>query len=258
MEGQGGSWVIWWTNMANYLYIFLLLSSRDTFVKLANCYINYLLSFKGYKMPGRSLLHSCPAYVKILAEIPIKILEARAQGLLDWSWTRPPPLSKGHPSSVVLGSTQLISLTKFLYFSLHFYHPMHAFPLTPNSHTHPWFKMCLYPFARCVSAGFSCLWSDIKTLSFPHSLNSSDLIALPNSFFRFWIWSLEKTLRWKDRCGEESLEGRRTCVGNVSERESWDVAGQCSVLDHRALSSTSVIPYRKELKEDENAKNMLY
>lgn len=63
--------------MASYSCLFSLLSGRDTFVKMAIFYISYLLSFKDYKMPGRSLPLSGLVYVKILVKIPTKILEAR-------------------------------------------------------------------------------------------------------------------------------------------------------------------------------------
>lgn len=62
--------------MTSYLYLFSLLSGRHTFVKLANFFMFHLLSFNGDKMPGRSLPVSGPAYLKILVEIPMKILEA--------------------------------------------------------------------------------------------------------------------------------------------------------------------------------------
>lgn len=111
VQGDYCDWI-----MANYLCLFSLLSGY--ICKMAIFCVSYLLSFKGYRMCGRSLPLSGLVYVKRLVKIPIKILEVRVQCLLYLSWTRPSSLSERSFIAFVLGWTQLICLIKCLYFSL--------------------------------------------------------------------------------------------------------------------------------------------
>lgn len=129
----------------------------------------------------------------------------------------------------------------------------------------PWSMMLFSPFrdnapAGCISAKFSGLWSDLKTLSTLRlpPIPEQPIPHCPTKFLLHRLnLKLGKALKVAGLIRENRQEGRRTCFGNFSQTENWDVLGQRSVLDQKQRPSTSGI-LRRKLKEDENAQDKLY
>lgn len=100
---------------------------------------------------------------------------------------------------------------------------------------------------------FFCVWSDLNTVStlwlflkawLAYSIPVSEAEAREDLQVEGWVGEKRKKAK------ESMLE--------TTVKESWDVLGQWSTLDHRPRSITLVILHRKELEEEENDKDMLY
>lgn len=178
-------------------------------------------------MPGRSLLLAGPAYIKIPAEIPIKILEARGQCQLDWSWTLRTNLKAIHhhiswdePTDLsdqisVLFSSALPSNRCFSFSSQFTYSSLFSDgSLCPSEIT---YSLVVFLPSSLDSGLIS---RPYQYCDFPQSLKSPDPTVLPNSYFICWIWSLEKALRWKDGWEEETGWGAEGLKLETSARES--------------------------------------